>query len=161
MSSPRSSARAYAASRFRTLRPPLTPLANPIRLLGLLSRLQWLQFTCAFWAWTWDSLDFFAVSLVVEDLAATFDKTTTQITWGITTVLMLRSAGAIIFGIASDRWGRRWPFVVNNLLFVALELGTGFCKTYRQFLACRSLFGIAMGGLCRCLCRVFCLVRHC
>jgi SHS family lactate transporter-like MFS transporter len=36
---------------------------------------------------------------------------------------------------------------VNNLLFIALELGTGFCQTYSQFLACRALFGIAMGGL--------------
>ena len=39
------------------------------------------------------------------------------------------------------------PFVINNLLFVVLELGTGFCQTYDQFLAVRALFGIAMGGL--------------
>lgn len=25
--------------------------------------------------------------------------------------------------------------------------GTGFCNTYKQFLACRALFGVAMGGL--------------
>lgn len=50
-------------------------------------------------------------------------------------------------GIASDRYGRKWPFVVNNVLFIVLELGTGFCQTYKQFLACRALFGIAMGGL--------------
>lgn len=71
----------------------------------------------------------------------------TDITWGITLVLMLRSVGAVIFGIAGDMWGRKWPFIVNNVLFIALELGTGFCQTYRQFLACRALFGIAMGGL--------------
>lgn len=35
---------------------------------------------------------------------------------------MFRSVGAIIFGIASDRYGRKWPFVVNNLLFIVLEL---------------------------------------
>lgn len=60
---------------------------------------------------------------------------------------MLRSVGAITFGIASDRYGRKWPFVVNQLLFVAIELGGGFCQTYKQFLACRAIFGIAMGGL--------------
>lgn len=60
---------------------------------------------------------------------------------------MLRSVGAVIFGIASDRWGRKWPFIVNNILFIVLELGTGFCQTYKQFLACRALFGIAMGGI--------------
>lgn len=60
---------------------------------------------------------------------------------------MLRSVGAITFGIASDRWGRKWPFIVNNLLFIVLELGAGFSQTYQQFLATRALFGIAMGGL--------------
>lgn len=35
---------------------------------------------------------------------------------------MFRSVGSIAFGIASDRYGRKWPFVVNNLLFIALEL---------------------------------------
>lgn len=60
---------------------------------------------------------------------------------------MLRSVGAVIFGIAGDLWGRKWPFIINNVLFIALELGTGFSQTYGQFLACRSLFGIAMGGL--------------
>lgn len=39
------------------------------------------------------------------------------------------------------------PFIVNNILFIALELGTGFCQTYKQFLAVRALYGIAMGGL--------------
>lgn len=85
--------------------------------------------------------------MTTTELATTFDKSVTDITWGITLVLMLRSVGAIIFGIASDRWGRKWPFVVNQLLFVVLELGAGFCQTYKQFLACRALFGIAMGGL--------------
>lgn len=60
---------------------------------------------------------------------------------------MFRSVGSILFGIAADRYGRRWPFIVNNILFIVLELGTGFCNTYKQFLACRALFGIAMGGL--------------
>jgi SHS family lactate transporter-like MFS transporter len=85
--------------------------------------------------------------LTVAGLAETFDKTTAQITWGITLVLMFRSVGSIAFGLAADRYGRKWPFVVNNILFIVLELGTGFCQTYKQFLACRALFGIAMGGL--------------
>jgi SHS family lactate transporter-like MFS transporter len=85
--------------------------------------------------------------LTVSDLADTFHKTTTEITWGITLVLMFRSVGATIFGLAADRYGRKWPFIINNVLFIALEMGTGFCNTYQQFLACRALFGVAMGGL--------------
>jgi len=59
----------------------------------------------------------------------------------------MRSVGAISFGVAADRYGRKWPFIVNNVLFIVLELGTGFCQTYQQFLGVRALFGIAMGGL--------------
>lgn len=107
------------------------------------------DYTLTFMIYTqsWDAFDFFTVSLTVSDLALTFNKSNTQITWGITLVLMFRSVGSILFGLAADRYGRRWPFVVNNLLFIVLELGTGFCQTYSQFLACRALFGIAMGGL--------------
>ncbi|KAJ5345249.1 hypothetical protein N7452_003253 [Penicillium brevicompactum] len=137
----------YIATRFTSLVPPMNPAPNPFKALTLLNRTQWLNFTVAFLGWSWDSFDFFTVSLTTSQLAKTFDKSVTDITWGITLVLMLRSVGAITFGIASDRWGRKWPFIVNQLLFVVLELGAGFCQTYKQFLACRALFGIAMGGL--------------
>lgn len=67
--------------------------------------------------------------------------------WGLTVALMFRSVGAIAFGMAADRYGRKWPFIINNILFIFFELGTGFTQTYVQFLAVRSLYGIAMGGL--------------
>jgi SHS family lactate transporter-like MFS transporter len=137
----------YISTRIPSLKPPMTKVSNPIRLLSLLNLQQWLFFLVAFFAWTWDAFDFFTVSLTVENLAETFGKTKTDITWGITLVLMLRSVGSIIFGLAADRYGRKWPFIVNNLLFIVLELGTGFTQTYKQFLAVRALFGIAMGGL--------------
>lgn len=101
----------------------------------------------AFFGWTWDAFDFFSVSLTVQDLADTFDRSKADITWGISLVLMVRFIGSTIFGIASDMYGRKWPFVVNCVLFIVLELGTGFTKTYGQFLAVRALFGVAMGGL--------------
>jgi SHS family lactate transporter-like MFS transporter len=141
------SAGKYAATRISTLKPPMNKAPNPFKLLAMLSGKQWLFFLVGFIAWTWDAFDFFTVSLTVSDLAETFGKTNTQITWGITLVLMFRSVGSIAFGLAADRYGRKWPFVVNNLLFIVLELGTGFCQTYKQFLACRALFGVAMGGL--------------
>jgi SHS family lactate transporter-like MFS transporter len=37
---------------------------------------------------------------------------------------------------------------VTNLIIVAvLELGSGFAKDFKTFLALRSLFGIGMGGI--------------
>jgi len=120
---------------------------NPIRLLAMLNFQQWMFFLVGFIGWTWDAFDYFTVSLTLTDLAKEFHKTNADITWGITLVLMFRSVGSILFGIFSDRYGRKWPFILNNILFIALELATGFCNTYRQFLVVRSLYGIAMGGL--------------
>lgn len=65
----------------------------------------------------------------------------------MTVTLMLRSAGALIFGVISDRYGRKWPMISNLALFIILELGSGFCQTLPQFLGVRALYGIAMGGL--------------
>lgn len=137
----------YISTRIPTLMPTFDKAPNPFKLLALLNLQQWMFFLVAFIAWTWDALDFFTVSLTVSDLAKTFNKTNAQITWGITLVLMFRSVGSALFGIAADRYGRKWPFIVNNILFIILELGTGFCQTYKQFLAVRALFGVAMGGL--------------
>ena len=146
---PKQSIPTYLRTRLPTLKPPprTTPLQNPITTLRLLTRQNWLFFLVALAAWTWDAFDFFTVSLTVSSLAKEFDRSKKDITWGITLVLMLRSVGAVGFGIASDRWGRKWPFIINNILFIVLELGTGFCRTYKEFLAVRALFGIAMGGI--------------
>lgn len=59
---------------------------------------------------------------------------------------MLRSVGALIFGVVADRYGRKWPMIINLAFFVVLELATGFCQTLPQFLGVRALYGIAMGG---------------
>ena len=53
----------------------------------------------------------------------------------------------VIFGILSDRFGRKWPLVFNLILIAILELGAGFVQTFSQFLALRSLFGVGMGGI--------------
>jgi SHS family lactate transporter-like MFS transporter len=137
----------YIATRLPSLKPPMKKAPNPFAALALLNKQQWLFVLIAFLGWSWDAFDFFTLSLTTTNVAATFDKTVTEITWGITLVLMLRSVGAIIFGILSDRYNRKWPFVANMVCFIALELGAGFAQTWKQFLATRALYGIAMGGL--------------
>lgn len=102
------SIREYALTRFTSLKPPMNSVANPFTLLAMLNAQQWCFVAVSFLAWSWDSFDYFTVSLTVSDLAETFETSTTNITWGITLVLMLRSIGSIIFGIMGDRYGRKW-----------------------------------------------------
>ena len=70
-----------------------------------------------------------------------------DITQAITLTLLFRSVGALIFGVLADRFGRKWTLVANLFIIAALELGSGFCNTYSEFLGVRSLFGIGMGGI--------------
>ncbi|SGZ49665.1 CIC11C00000002800 [Sungouiella intermedia] len=126
---------------------PKSEIFNPFGVLNQMSLSNWNYFFMGFWGWTWDAFDFFAVSLNAHAMAETFEKSVKDITWGITLVLMLRSIGALVFGYWGDRYGRKWPYIVNLSLLVVLQIGTGFVKTYEQFLGVRALFGIAMGGV--------------
>jgi len=47
------SAGQYLATRVSSLKPPMTPLANPFSLLAQLNFQQWLFFGVAFCGWTW------------------------------------------------------------------------------------------------------------
>lgn len=94
-----------------------------------------------------DGYDFFSVSLSAKLLGKQFGVDTKAITTAITLTLLFRSLGALIFGVLADRFGRKWTLVGNLLLIAVFELGSGFCNTYAQFLAVRSLFGVAMGGI--------------
>lgn len=141
----------YFGTRLITLRPPpfaeKRHLLNPLPALKLITAKQWSFIMVAFAGWTWDAFDFFSVSLTATLIAKDLDRPVHDITWGITLVLMLRSVGAIIFGLAGDKWGRKWPFIINCVLFIICELGTGFVQNYSQFLGVRAMFGIAMGGI--------------
>lgn len=58
---------------------------------------------------------------------------------------MFRSVGAVLFGIASDRYGRKWPFVVNNILFIVLELVSSRPSSFNcLFYMMLSLFCISV-----------------
>jgi SHS family lactate transporter-like MFS transporter len=104
------------------------------------------MFLAGFLGWTWDAFDFFTVSLTITEISKEFGVLNSKVSWGLTVTLMLRSVGALIFGSLADRYGRKWPMIINLAAFIVLELGTGFTKNLKQFLGVRALYGIAMGG---------------
>lgn len=65
----------------------------------------------------------------------------------VTATLLFRWVGALLFGWAADRWGRK-PTLLANILFCSLMqlltplLATGFIA----LLVLRAIFGVGMGG---------------
>jgi MFS family permease len=135
----------YGETHAEWVSPP--PLKNPISLFMSLSAWNWLYFVVGFSAWCADAFDFHALSIQTTKLAAYYQQSNTAITTAITLTLLLRSVGAAFFGLAGDKFGRKWPMVVNMIVLGLLQVATIYCKTFNQFLAVRSLFGLFMGGV--------------
>jgi MFS transporter, SHS family, lactate transporter len=54
--------------------------------------------------------------------------------------------GAAIFGLLADRYGRRYPLMIDIILYSGMELASGFAPNFKVFIVLRAIFGIAMGG---------------
>lgn len=123
------------------------PLQNPFSLFAQLSLKDWIFFLVGLAAWTADAFDFHALSIQTVKLAKYYDQSKTNITTAITLTLLLRSIGAACFGLAGDKFGRKWPMVLNMIILGVLQIATIYSTTFQQFLAVRSLFGLFMGGV--------------
>jgi SHS family lactate transporter-like MFS transporter len=96
--------------------------------------------------WTLDAFDFFILVFVVKDIAAEFVTDVEAVTYAITLTLVMRPLGALIFGLAADRFGRRPTLMVDVLLYSILEFASGFAPSLTALIVLRALYGIAMGG---------------
>jgi len=99
-----------------------------------------------FFGWTLDAFDFFVVVFMYDVLARQFGVSKKGIIFTTTATLAMRPVGAVIFGLLSDRYGRRKPLMANVIYFSLIELLCGFSPNYIFFLIMRALFGIGMGG---------------
>lgn len=99
-----------------------------------------------FLGWTLDAFDFFVVVFLFDTLARQFGVTKKEIVLTTTATLAMRPVGALIFGLLSDRYGRRIPLMANVIYFSIIELLCGFAPNFTVFLILRALFGIGMGG---------------
>lgn len=106
----------------------------------------WHAITASYLGWTLDAFDFFVVVFLVDTLARQFGVAKSSIVWTITATLAMRPVGALLFGMLSDRFGRRKPLIANIIFFSLMELLSGFAPNYTVFLVLRILFGIGMGG---------------
>jgi MFS transporter, SHS family, lactate transporter len=96
--------------------------------------------------WTLDAFDFFVIVFLYDTLAHEFGVPKRDIVFTTAATLALRPVGALLFGLLSDRYGRRIPLIANVLYFSLIEVLCGFAPNYKIFLVLRALFGIGMGG---------------
>ena len=99
-----------------------------------------------FLGWTLDAFDFFVVVFLFDTLAHQFGVPKKSIVLTVTATLAMRPLGALLFGLLSDRYGRRVPLMCNVLYFSVVEVLCGFSPNYTFFFVMRALFGIGMGG---------------
>ena len=103
-------------------------------------------FLAAYLGWTLDAFDYFLLVFVLKDVQKEFHASAQQGASLLFVTLACRPIGALLFGAAADKFGRRLPLMVNVILYSALELASGFAPTLAAFFVLRALFGIAMGG---------------
>ena len=119
----------------------MTPPANAAKNSGARHAV-----LAGFLGWTLDAFDFFVVVFLYDTLAHQFGVSKKSIVLTVTATLAMRPLGALLFGLLSDRYGRRVPLMLNVLYFSIVEVLCGFSPNYTFFLVMRALFGIGMGG---------------
>jgi SHS family lactate transporter-like MFS transporter len=100
----------------------------------------------AYLGWTLDAFDFFILVFVLKDIATEFGTDVKSVALAITLTLAVRPLGALIFGLAADRYGRRPVLMADVLLYSILEFVSGFAPTLTVLIVLRTLYGVAMGG---------------
>ena len=104
-------------------------------------------FLAAMLSWTLDALDFFLLIFCMPAIASGFHADVARVAEAVFLTLALRPVGALVFGAAADKWGRKPTLVVNILCYSAAELGCAFAPSLGALLALRAVFGVAMGGV--------------
>jgi len=72
--------------------------------------------------WTLDSFDYFVVVMVLTEIAKEFGRTNAEVALTITITLAFRPVGAFLFGLMSDKYGRRKPLIIDVIAFSVLSI---------------------------------------
>ncbi|MCD2336520.1 MFS transporter [Bacillus cereus] len=96
--------------------------------------------------WLFDAMDVGMLSFVMVALQKDWGLSTQEMGWigSINSIGM--AVGALIFGILSDKIGRKSVFIITLLLFSISSGLTALTTTLAMFLVLRFLIGMGLGG---------------
>jgi len=123
-----------------------TAFAASLRELRDLTPNQRSVVIASYLGWTLDAFDFFLLVFVLKDIAAEFGTDIKTVSVAIVLTLAARPLGALLFGLAADRYGRRPTLMVDIVCYSAIEFASGFAPSLTVLLILRTLYGVAMGG---------------
>jgi len=101
----------------------------------------------SFSSWTLDAFDFFVLVFLLSDIAQSFHVGMEEVTLAILLTLAVRPIGALIFGRAAEKYGRKPILMLNIVFFSVFELLSAAAPSLTVFLLLRLLYGVAMGGI--------------
>lgn len=101
----------------------------------------------SFLSWTLDAFDFFILVFLLSDIATSFNVDIKEVTFAILLTLAVRPIGALLFGRAAEKYGRKPILMINIAFFSVFELCTAAAPSLTIFLILRVIYGVAMGGV--------------
>jgi SHS family lactate transporter-like MFS transporter len=109
-------------------------------------RQHWPLVVAAMAGWGLDGFDFTLLIFLIPHLGQVFDATLADMAFVLTATGLAKVVGTIAWGAASDRFGRKIPFIVAVVWFSCFCGLSGLAWGYASFLAFRILFGVGFGG---------------
>lgn len=91
----------------------------------------------SFLSWTLDAFDFFILVFLLSDIATAFQVDIKEVTLAILLTLAVRPIGALVFGRAAEKYGRKPVLMVNIACFSIFELCTAAAPSLTIFLILR------------------------
>lgn len=96
--------------------------------------------------WMFDAMDVGMLSFIIAALQKEWNLSVQEMGWigSINSIGM--AVGAFVFGLLSDRIGRKHVFIITLLLFSLGSGASAFTNTLSIFLILRFLIGMGLGG---------------
>ena len=93
-----------------------------------------------------DGYDLYVAGGVLASVAQSQFSTLAQIPQFISLTFVGMTAGALITGFVGDRFGRRFTYQINLLIFGLASLAAAFVQNMDQLIICRFVQGLGLGA---------------